>query len=154
VPGVGKGLLEGDSLYEEGGTNLSSRDLLNSDKVEVGEVGLKAADGLDDHGGEEILVGGNELGVEGGTGAFEEHLLSLLALEGDRELLYGFYGELSGLAHVANEDLGVHPGLDEFLNLLKHLSSEEHHGGGSVSDLGVLTHTDVDEGLGGGVSDL
>mmetsp|Transcript_22640 Transcript_22640/g.65168 ORF Transcript_22640/g.65168 Transcript_22640/m.65168 type:complete len:482 (+) Transcript_22640:434-1879(+) len=158
--GVGEGLLEGDAaLDEEGLADVAARDALDGDEaVEVVEAAglVEGFDGIDDHGGEQVLVGGDELGVEGRAAALEEHLGSLGGggVEGDAQLLDLLDGKLPRRADVAHDNLRMDSLLHEGFELLEYLPRQQNDRRRTIPNLGVLAHANVHERLGGRVGDL
>ncbi len=65
---VREGLLEGNTVDEDGVAHGATVNLLDSDHFKV-EVGVEGGDGLDGHGGEEFSFGVDEFGVERGLSA-------------------------------------------------------------------------------------
>jgi hypothetical protein len=70
---VGEGLSESNTLNEEGVCDRATSDLFNADKTLV-EVTLEVLDCLDDHISEELLIVGDDFGVEGGLSALFEDI--------------------------------------------------------------------------------
>jgi len=153
---VGERLLEADTLDEERVSHGSSGDLLDTNVLLV-EVSIEVHDGVDDHLGEETLVLGDNLGVEGSRGAlFEQVTLLLGALVADLhgDLLETQEAETESLTVALDNDLGVHALVNEVLGLLEELTGGKHDRSGTVTDFVVLRLGDVDEGLGSGVHDV
>ena len=141
---VREGLLEGDAaLDEEGLADVTAGDALDGDEaVEVVEAAglVKGLDGIDDHGREEVLVGGNELGVEGRAAALEEHFRSLGGggVEGDGQLLDLLDGKLARRSDVAHNDLRMDALLDKGFELFQYFARQQNDRRGTISNLGVL----------------
>jgi len=154
--GIGEGLLEADTSHHEGVGDRATSDLLDSD-VSLIEVLIQVEDGVDDHLGEELLVLGDNLGVEGSLSALDQELLLLL-----RGLVADLHGNLfnslqallAGLAVAAHNDLAVHALVDESLGLLQKLTGGDNDRGSSISDFVVLGLGDVHKGLGSGVHNI
>mmetsp|Transcript_7146 Transcript_7146/g.15496 ORF Transcript_7146/g.15496 Transcript_7146/m.15496 type:complete len:348 (+) Transcript_7146:432-1475(+) len=152
-PGVAKGFFEGHPVHEEGLSHLSARHLFDGHQIQIG-VGVQRPDRVHDHRREEILMRRNELRIQRGGGALQDHLRPLLPLER--------HGHIPNLLHRQgragpqrpDNHLGMGALLHEGLDLGQHLGRQEDHGGGAVAHLGVLAEGDVHQGLGGGVLDL
>mmetsp|Transcript_9374 Transcript_9374/g.23003 ORF Transcript_9374/g.23003 Transcript_9374/m.23003 type:complete len:450 (+) Transcript_9374:701-2050(+) len=152
--GVRKGLLEGDPLHQKGLADVSPGNLLDRDPfLELFDVpGLvELRDGGHDHRREEIPVGRDELAVERGAGALQQHLLPIGG-DGERRDLVD--SEPTRFAERLDHSRRRDALFDEGLELRQDLGRQKHHRGGPVSHRGVLAHRDVDEGLGRRVGDL
>ena len=153
---VREGLSEANTHDKERVGDRATSDHLDSNVFFV-EVFINGHDGIDDHGGEESLLLGDNLGVEGSLGALLEELTLLsgsLVADLDGDFLDAIQAHLEGLSVTSNDDGRVHAFLDEGLGLTEELSGGEHDGSGAITDLVVLGLGDVDESLGGGVNDI
>ena len=72
----------------------------------------------------------------------------------DSDALKGLQGGVFGESPSCVDDLWVDFLFDELLGLTKELSSQHHHGGGTVSYFLVLDFGDVHENFGGWVIDV
>jgi hypothetical protein len=154
--GVGESLAEADTLDEERVSDGATSDLLDSDIVLVEVVG-QVHDSVNDHFSEEVLVAGNNLGVEGSHRALLKQVALLrlaLVSDLDRDLPDAVQAETHGVAVALDNNGGVHALVNELLRLLEQLASSEHNRGGAISDLVVLGARNVDQGLGSGVHDV
>eukprot|EP00962_Isochrysis_galbana_P026096 scaffold8069_cov126-Isochrysis_galbana.AAC.13 len=90
-------------------------------------------------------------GRAGGSGA---HLFWRVVIEVDRELVELLCGEADGLAVGLDDDLRVHPLLDERLGLAQELTRQQHDRGGAIAHLRVLRHGDLHQRVRRRVHDL
>ena len=153
---VGERLLEGDAADQLGVGHAAAGHLLDAHQAEI-EVRVEHAHGLHDHGGEVLLVGADQLGVQRGAGHLLEHHTLLLGVRlgnGHRDGVERLERLLQTRADAADDHLRVHSLIDEFLGVLQDLCGQQHHGRRSVAHLGVLRLGDVHQGLGSGVDDV
>lgn len=154
--GVGKGLLEADTLNEHGVSGRSTGNFLNTNVLLV-VVTIDGLDGVDNHSTEEFSVAGDNLGVEGGHGASleDESLGSWVFVSHlDGDLSDAFAADGLGFTETLDNNLRVHALFNELLGILEELSGGENDGGGTISDFVVLGLGDIDQGLGGGVNNV
>jgi hypothetical protein len=154
--GVGEGLAEADTFNEEGISNGATSDLFDTNIVLV-KVFTEVHDGIDDHFAEEILVAGNNLGVEGSHGALLEQVALLgirLVSDLDGNFADAVKAEAHGIAVTLDDNGGVHALIDELLRLLQEFTSGQNDGSSSISDFVVLGAGNIDQSLGGGVDDV
>ncbi|RDA84126.1 hypothetical protein CP532_0101 [Ophiocordyceps camponoti-leonardi (nom. inval.)] len=109
---------------------------------------------VDDHGGEEVGVGADDLARHGRLGDVEERFAAqVLHLDADI-----FVEELDGLAQrqtVAGDDGGgMYPVLHQLVAPTQQFGGDEDDRSGAVADLFVLLLRQVDEDLTGGIFDV
>jgi hypothetical protein len=121
------------------------------------EVLIEIEHGIDDHLGEELLILGNNLGVQRGLSALDQEIsLLFLALvcDLDGDLLDSLEALSASLSVSLDDDLGVHAFLNEGLGLLQKLSGGDDDRGGSISDFVVLGSGNIHKGLSGWMNNI
>jgi len=121
------------------------------------EILIEIEDCINNHLGEELLILGDNLGVEGSLSALDQKI-SLLKIT----LVSNFDGDFSdslkalsaGLSITLDDDLGVHALLDEGLSLFEELTGGDNDRCGTISDFIVLRLGNIDEGLGSWMNDI
>ena len=154
--GVGESLAEANTVDEEGVGDRATGDPLDSDVLLV-EVVIQVLDGVDDHLGEEVFILADDLGVHGGLGALQEQVALLffsLVANLDGDLLDSLSAEFQGFTVTLDDDLRVHAFFDKVLRLLEQLTGGEDDTCRAITNLVILTSSDVDEGLGSWVHDV
>lgn len=137
--GVTESLLEGNALDQLGLSHGTAGDLLDAHKLNIAHIGVKVSDGVHHHGGEQVLLTSNKLGVEGSAGALLQQRAELhTVLLGDADLLDLGKGNVTRLSKALDNNSGVKAILDEVLALLQYLSSQQYDGSSTITNLSVL----------------
>jgi len=152
VASSGDALLEDETIGDEGVSEGTTGLLDNLDVIKVSSS-LESHDGLDGEVGELLSIVEEELGGEGGEGDVLEILgeRSLIGEMVHRDVVENLLGDGSSSSPSLDDDLGVDFLVDELFSLLEELSSHDGDGGGTISDLLVLSLGDVDQNFGGRV---
>mmetsp|Transcript_4606 Transcript_4606/g.13266 ORF Transcript_4606/g.13266 Transcript_4606/m.13266 type:complete len:496 (+) Transcript_4606:485-1972(+) len=153
-PGIGKRLFEGDSLHQKGLANVSPGDLFDGDPfhdlVHVPSL-VQFGHGRNDHGRKQVPVGGDELAVEGRSGALEEHFLPVGRHCEFQDLVHRKSSRLpERLDHARRRDALLH----QILELGEDLGRQQDHRRRPVPDRGILAHGNVHQGQCGGMGNV
>mmetsp|Transcript_53172 Transcript_53172/g.137548 ORF Transcript_53172/g.137548 Transcript_53172/m.137548 type:complete len:485 (-) Transcript_53172:48-1502(-) len=146
--GVREAFFEGHALDEHRVLQRAALDLLHTDHLEVGRLGVEGEDSVDHHLREELLVARHQLRVERRRRRLLEHVAPLvrrLRVELHSELVEAADGQLGRLAEGLDDHLRVDPLLNVRLRLPQELARQQHHARRAVADLGVLRHRDLDQ---------
>jgi len=143
--GVGEGLLEGHARHQEGVVDRSARDLLYADQLLVQQVAVQLLDRRHHDLREEGLVAREQLRVEGGLCALQQHLSALFGrgVDGDDQAFQSFEAVFERPLVSPDHDLRVHAVLDEPLRVLEQFAREDGHGGGSECCLAYPSPTSL-----------
>lgn len=171
--GVHLGVGDHDSWVDSGSLASSSNSFLEDetigkvrvskgatwllDDLDVVQVSgsLKSEYGVDGQLSELFSLGFQKLGTESSHGDVHQILLESNGIIKVIESIINqnSLGDLSSLSPSLNNDLWVNLGLDKLLSLSKKLSGKDCDGGGSITDLLILSLGDINQNLGSGVID-
>ena len=104
--------------------------------------------------GEKFGVALDQLAGHGCGSELGEGIPLVALVSVDRDLLDLVDGHLRSFSQALDDDLCADTLLDVLLDLLEDFSSQNHDGGCSVSNFGILRAGDVDEDTCGGVNDI
>ena len=151
----GDRLLEDHTVSDEGVSEGATGLLDDLNVVQVAAT-LKSKDGLYSKLNESFTVMEQKLGGKSGHGDVSQILLELGLI---LRVVHGnfFQNLLSGIASKSpslNDNLGVNFLVYKLLSLLEELSGQYSDSSGTITDLFVLGHGDIDKNLGGWVVDI
>mmetsp|Transcript_28900 Transcript_28900/g.59096 ORF Transcript_28900/g.59096 Transcript_28900/m.59096 type:complete len:506 (-) Transcript_28900:234-1751(-) len=153
-PRVGKSLLEGHPGHEERLRHRPAGHFLHAHQVQVEGGRVEHRNRVHDHGGEEVLLVGDELRVESGACKRFKHRAGARQVDLDRDVLEALHPKHARGPQPLHDDLRVQPFLHKRLHLFEDFPREQHHRRRAVPDLGVLRHGNVHERFCGRVHDV
>jgi hypothetical protein len=104
--------------------------------------------------GEESSIALNQLASHGGGSQLDESIAAVALIGANGDLLNLIDSHLGCPPQTLDDDLRANTLLDVLLNLLQELTGENNDRCSTVTDLGVLRSSDIDEDSGSGVNNI
>mmetsp|Transcript_57657 Transcript_57657/g.65792 ORF Transcript_57657/g.65792 Transcript_57657/m.65792 type:complete len:230 (+) Transcript_57657:1219-1908(+) len=140
---IREGLLEGNTINQEGVSDRTSGNLLDSDKTLI-EIFVQSFNGINDHTSEEFLVVGDQLGIETGLSTLQQQISSF-SIEFDFDFADLAQDGGESLSETLDQDLRVDTLFNITLGFLQEGSGQQNDGGGSITDFLILRLGNVDQ---------